>query len=312
LFEHNERFIKIFALKIYQTEFEIDGKVVRSLVIQSNYGDTDSIMCYTDCDDLDIVIKVGYKIEKFLNDSYKIFIKKHNLLEGYTKIEFEAVYLNMFFPKMAGEDRGTKKTYAGYIVWKKGKKYKKPKFFMKGISGMKGNSPQISKDIQEILLKKGCMGMKKADILPYLQDLALEARECMRKVNGKYDIDKLMKVGIPYNLGKAPDDYENNPPVVRVAKYAYAHFDKRYKAGDTIIYYYIKDVTEHGYEYTDVYGFDPEDPKFPSFFEIDVDIMLEKVLYNKIKNMIPFFDIQWTEITNVYEDNNAKKWLKTV
>jgi len=183
LFEHNETYIKYTGVEIYKKTFLINGKKITGIVLISNYGDTDSIMVFTNSLELDLdidtVIKLGYILEEHLNKSYDIFVKKHNLVPGYTKIAFEAIYLNMFFPKMEGEDRGTKKTYSGYVLWKNGKKLDKKKFFLKGISGKKGNSPILSKNIQTTLLKRGCDGQQKDEILPFLRKIVDEAIDCM-------------------------------------------------------------------------------------------------------------------------------------
>ena len=55
------------------------------------------------------------------------------------------------------------------------------KFVWKGIGGKKSNSPLISKDLQENLLKLGCDGQGKDKTLPFLRSIVDRARDCIKK-----------------------------------------------------------------------------------------------------------------------------------
>jgi len=200
MFQHNQKYLKNLSVYFFNKGLNIRGRHLKIRVLVA-YGDTDSSMVWTDLDDVDDAVYLGRYIEKYLNKSYVEFCSKHNMFPNYTRIEFESIFKNVFFPlaknkKSDNANEGAKKNYATYMLWTSGKRIVKmdtngkplltpdgkqipsQKFVWKGIGGKKSNSPKVSKDLQENLLKMACDGKKKDEILPFLRSVVQRTRNC--------------------------------------------------------------------------------------------------------------------------------------
>ncbi|KAJ3221314.1 DNA-directed DNA polymerase alpha catalytic subunit pol1 [Clydaea vesicula] len=174
------------------------------------YGDTDSIMIFTNTDDFLAVKKIGNEFKSVVN-------KKYKLLE----IEIDGMYQRMLLLK--------KKKYAALVVEEnKGNNTFTTKLETKGLEEVRRDWCEVSKESskEEVI----------ENIHQYLTDLALNVRE------GNCRIDKFV---IYKSLSKLPNEYadKKSQPHVQVALRMKAS-GINVKVGETIPY--IVCVAEDG------------------------------------------------------------------
>lgn len=159
------------------------------------YGDTDSIMVYTNSTDLKEVQNIGKKVKKEVN-------KLYNLLE----IEIDGVYKTMLLLK--------KKKYAAVMVKDKPDGSYVLETETKGLDLVRRDWCQLSKDIGLRCLEKILSGQETEEVVASIHEDCTNVAKSMR--NGEVPLEKF---SITKGLSKAPKDYPNakNMPHVMVA-----------------------------------------------------------------------------------------------
>ena len=307
---------------------------------------TDSIMSHPSITDLNKVVAIGHLYSYFMNKSLKIFCKERNMFGKYLKLEFESVYMNMFFPEKAGEERGTKKQYCLYEVWKNVKEINKrfivpPKFKMMGMAGKKSNTPLFSKDLQINFLKNACKGLPNDQLSDYVVKIIKECKSYLRKTtcyncgsntmkkNEKidpaepdtytcskcgcflskhdltYDPKLLMKIGTPYRFGKAADQYTPSQIAYKIAESIQSIFKKRVRKAETYLYFWLTGNRRGN----NVFAMNPESPKVPRGIDIDVKTTIEKLVHDKLKTILPLFNIEWADVRNADTSISLSKFF---
>jgi DNA polymerase alpha subunit A len=159
------------------------------------YGDTDSIMIYTNSTDLDQVQEIGKKIKKEVNKMYRLL-----------EIEIDGVYKTMLLLK--------KKKYAAIIVNNKSDGSHTLSLEKKGLDLVRRDWCQLSKDLGTRCLELIMSGKETEEVVEIIHQDCNNVAKQMR--NNEVPLEKY---SITKSLSKAPKDYPNakNMPHVMVA-----------------------------------------------------------------------------------------------
>jgi DNA polymerase I/DNA polymerase-2 len=263
------------------------------------YGDTDSVMLELGSElSKAEAIETSFDIEDHINGAYDEFAAEQlNADEHRFQIEFEKLYRRFF-------QAGTKKRYAGHIVWKEGKDV--DDIDITGFEYKRSDIAPITKEVQKRVIELVVVEGDVDGVEEYVHDVIQDFRE------GKVDLDD---IGIPGGIGKRLDNYDTDTAQVRGAKYAnlllgtnfdrgskpkrlylakvHPEFfrrveDERPKMNEDPLYVEFK--TDHDvicYEYAD---------QIPDEFEVDYDVMLDKTLKGPIERILQALDVSWEEV----------------
>ena len=159
------------------------------------YGDTDSIMVYTNSTDLKQVQEIGKQVKKEVNKLYRLL-----------EIEIDGVYKTMLLLK--------KKKYAAVMVKDKPDGSYVLETETKGLDLVRRDWCQLSKDIGLRCLEKILSGTETEEVVVSIHEDCTEVARSMRA--GEVELSKFT---ITKGLSKAPKDYPNakNMPHVMVA-----------------------------------------------------------------------------------------------
>jgi len=332
-----EEFLEDGTILVKNDKVLENGVVLKSN-LTAKYLDTDSIMTRPTITDLKQIVAIGHYYNYFMNKSISIFCKERNMFGKYLKIEFEKVCLNMFFPVKEGEGRGTKKQYCYYEVWH-GKFIDPPKFVIMGMAGKKSNTPIFAKNMQVDFLKNACKGMQQPQLEEYVVNIIKQCKGYLHKTNcykcgssnvGKnddveakkplkckkcgtrlsrddltYDPKMLMQIGTPYRFGKPADQYKSTQLASKIAASIKAHFNKQARKGETYLYFWLAGNKKT----TNVFAMNPESPKVPRGIEINVKLTIDKLVHDKLKTILPLFEIEWKDVRNSDTSTSLSKFI---
>ncbi|WP_253738091.1 DNA-directed DNA polymerase [Halohasta salina] len=268
------------------------------------YGDTDSVMLELGKEvPKQDAIDQSFEIEEYINGRYDDFASEELNAEAHRfQIEFEKLYRRFF-------QAGTKKRYAGHIIWKEGKdvddiditgfEYKR--------SDIAPITKQVQKDVIETIVTGDDVDDDIEEVRAYLTTVIEEFR------NGERSVDE---IGIPGGIGKRLDAYETPTAQVRGAQYANLMLGTNFDRGSKPKRLYLENVHPSFFRrMEDEEGLDPQrDPLYGEFkrdpdvicfeyadqipeeFEVDLDKMLDKTLKGPISRVIEALGMSWEEI----------------
>ncbi len=201
---------------------QLTGKKINELGYEVIYEDTDSNFVISKAKSYEEANKIGYKIEKEINDFYRDFIKKEYKRTSVLELQFEKCFIRFLMPKLRGSEKGAKKRYAGLIKNEKGKE----EISFTGLEGIRSDWTEAAKEFQYELLNKI---FHKEEIFNFIKKFIKDIRE------GKLD----KKLVYRKSIRKELEDYQAiTPQHVKAAR-------KLDKLESNIIEYYI---TEDGPE----------------------------------------------------------------
>lgn len=202
------------------------------------YGDTDSIMINTNCQDFEEVYKIGGNIKKAVNSVYK-----------HVELDIDGVYQKLLLLK--------KKKYAAVAVSQKQGKLEYSYEF-KGLDIVRRDWSKIAsntgKIVLDVLLSNSGKDMDERvqSIFDVLTDLANDLKE---------ENIPLPMLEITKQLTKSPSEYADmsSLPHVQVADRMNTQKNRRFKKGDMIDYIICEDGTENaavkrGYHIDEIKG----------------------------------------------------------
>jgi len=197
------------------------------------YGDTDSIFIKVPFEEAqELADKLTEEVRKYFKETYGL--KKEPVL----KLKFEKYYRRIFFKPH------TKKRYAGWLVWKKGKEV--DKLDVTGFEAIRTDTAPFTAEAEErlfdLILRQGANYRK---IREFLVQIQKEMKE-----------RSLDEIALYKGLSKPLDQYSSRAPHVRAAIYSNAHLGTNFGVGDKVKYVWVKRV--YGLPQTDVLAF--EDP----------------------------------------------------
>ena len=267
-------------------------KNIRDLQVEKGrnviYGDTDSTflalgndMNWKQC------IKLGYEIQKEINDSFVPLGKKYGIDNFDLFINFEKIYESFIIME-------AKKRYVGNLVWKDGQEVKK-KMVVAGFEVKRSDTAIIGKKIQSNIFKMILDGKKKKEIQEYLKE------EEKKILSNKYSI---LELGIPKTMTVDIDKYKVKSAHVRAAEYTNREIFKKkhFGSGSKFKFIYVKGIT--GLSMTDVFAFD-KDTEIPKDIIINYKKMLPLLISNKTERL--FTALGWEDAKEASLDDFIKK-----
>ncbi|XP_022344658.2 DNA polymerase alpha catalytic subunit-like [Crassostrea virginica] len=221
-FSHSRFFAKPLAALVTAKGREILMKtkdLVQSMNLDVIYGDTDSIMINTNCNDIEAVYKVGNKVKSEVNKLYKLL-----------EIDIDGVFKSMLLLK--------KKKYAALSVSKGADgKYTEHKE-LKGLDIVRRDWSDLAKEAGNFVVEQILSGESRETIVENIHTKLMEVGEKVR--DGKIPVELYY---ITKQLTKNPEDYPDKKslPHVQVALRVNSKGGKRMKAGDTVPYIICQD-----------------------------------------------------------------------
>ncbi|PSQ54091.1 hypothetical protein BRD20_00720 [Halobacteriales archaeon SW_8_65_20] len=277
------------------------------------YGDTDSIMLELGQEyPKEQAVDTSFEIEEHINASYDEFARTELNAESHRfQIEFEKLYRRFF-------QAGTKKRYAGNIIWKEGKDV--DDIDITGFEYKRSDIAPVTKEVQKRVLDMIVTEGDVAGVKEYVHD-TIEAFQ-----TGERPLDD---IGIPGGIGKKLDSYDTDTAQVRGAKYANLLLGTNFQRGSKPKRLYLEKVHPDFWTYAEEeLGLDPQrDPLYGEFkrdpdvicfeyadevpeeFEVDWDKMLEKTLRGPIERVLEALDVSWEEVRDGQEQTGLGSFM---
>ena len=277
------------------------------------YGDTDSVMIELGGDaSIDDALDQSVEIESYINGRYDDFaLEELGADEHRFEIEFEKLYRRFF-------QAGTKKRYAGHIVWKEGKTV--DDIDITGFEYQRSDIAPITKKVQHRVIE---MIVREGDIdavTTYVADVIDEF------LTGDVDLDQ---IGIPGGIGKRLNEYETDTAQVRGAKYANLLLGTNFQRGSKPKRVYLERVHDDFFQRVEAeHGLDPStndiyeefkrnqdvicfeyDDQIPDAFEVDYEKMLDKTLKGPIERILDALDVSWDEVKSGQEQTGLDSFV---
>ncbi|UTF53706.1 DNA-directed DNA polymerase [Natronosalvus rutilus] len=279
---------------------EFTETAANELDYQVSYGDTDSVMLELGPEvTKEEAIEQSFEIEEYVNGRYDDFAREElNADEHRFQIEFEKLYRRFF-------QAGTKKRYAGHIVWKEGKDV--DDIDITGFEYKRSDIAPITKEVQHRVIEMIVRDGDIEGVEEYVAEIIADFEE------GTVSLEE---IAIPGGIGKRLDNYDTDTAHVRGAKYANLLLGTNFDRGSKPKRLYLERVDpaffrrvedEQGLDpHTDpVYGAFKRDPdvicfeyddQVPEAFAVDYDKMLEKTLKGPIERILEALDMSWEEV----------------
>ncbi|WP_265110508.1 DNA-directed DNA polymerase [Halosolutus halophilus] len=292
---------------------EFTETAANELDYQVAYGDTDSVMLELGPEvSKEEALEQSFEIEEYLNDRYDDFAREDlNAEEHRFQIEFEKLYRRFF-------QAGTKKRYAGHIIWKEGKDV--DDVDITGFEYKRSDIAPITKEVQhqviEMIVKEGDIEGAKEYVNGVIEDV----------LAGEVSLEE---IGIPGGIGKRLDNYDTDTAQVRGAKYANLLLGTNFQRGSKPKRLYLDRVDPSFFRRMEAEeGFDPQhdplygafkrnpdvicfeyDDQVPEEFEVDYDKMLEKTLKGPIERILEALDVSWEEVKSGQEQTGLDSFM---
>jgi len=191
--------------------------------------------------------------------------------------EFEKLYRRFFQP-------GSKKRYAGWIIWKEGKRVDDTDTV--GMESQRSDSPALAKEVQKTFIE---LVLKSGDF-DELSDFVQEKVEKIRELS--YDV---VDIGVPSTINKPVDEYPNGP-MPRGVKHVNNFVDGYYwTVGDDPWLVYVNEVPQ-GVRSTDVLALSWTADDLPAGYKLDVDKHVEKAVKQPINAIVQETEHTWSEL----------------
>ena len=182
---------------------QLTARKVEELGFKVIYSDTDSVFVDTELDNEKEALKLGVKIQDFINKFYDNWVKQNFRVKSYLEIEFEKVYKTLFMPPLRSAElkAGAKKRYAG-IVLSNGVE----RLEIVGLEAVRRDWTELAKRFQIELLKRVFAKQRVEDFIKsFVKDLK----------SGKYDELLVYKKALRKDLKEYT---KTTPPHVKAAK----------------------------------------------------------------------------------------------
>ncbi|HJJ46737.1 MAG TPA: DNA-directed DNA polymerase [Methanocorpusculum sp.] len=245
------------------------------------YGDTDSCFVQIPVASLEETMQIAHDLEADLNAGYPRFARETLGAEDcYFSIKFEKIYKRFF-------QGGSKKRYAGHLIWKEGQKV--DKIDITGFETKRSDSSQMTREVLGTVLGMILTGGGKPEIKEFLSRIITDYRA------GRWPLEK---IGIPGGLNKPLDEYEHPDAHCRGAQYSnkFLHLDRTFGRGSKPKRIYIRrSLNPEHYPPTDVLCFEYPDQIPDGVFEIDWETMLDKTLKAPLTRIFDALGWRWDE-----------------
>ncbi|XP_071838856.1 DNA polymerase alpha catalytic subunit-like [Apostichopus japonicus] len=189
-------------------------EMVEKMNLDVIYGDTDSIMINTNCNNLEQVYKIGNKVKAEVNKLYRLL-----------EIDIDGVYKSMLLLK--------KKKYAALAVDKAADGTVTYNKELKGLDIVRRDWCDLAKDVGNYAIQQILSVDSRETIVENIHTRLMEISEQVNK--GEISLEKFE---IRKSLTKSPQDYPDKKslPHVQVALRHNQQGGKKFGAGDTVSY----------------------------------------------------------------------------
>ena len=288
----------VYDLSVAENNNFVDG--VGGVVLHN----TDSVMLELGKDTpKSDAIEQSFEIEEYINGRYDDFAREKLNAETHRfQIEFEKLYRRFF-------QAGTKKRYAGHIIWKEGKDV--DDIDITGFEYKRSDIAPITKQVQKDVIETIVTGDDVEEDIEAVREYLTTVIE--EFLNDERSVDE---IGIPGGIGKRLDAYETPTAQVRGAQYANLLLGTNFDRGSKPKRLYLESVHPSFFRrMEDQEGLDPQrdplygefkrdpdvicfeyDDQIPEEFEVDLEKMLEKTLKGPISRVIEALGMSWEEI----------------
>jgi DNA polymerase-2 len=184
-------------------------KFIESRDYRVIYGDTDSLFVHLGEDDPIRVKENGTSLATDLNSYLYEQVKTRFKIESHLEIEFEKIFWRFFMPTIRGNEKGSKKRYAGSLQ----SEWENPELFFAGMESSRRDWTLLAKEFQADLFSILFRTENDSKLRGELKSLVRGRYKDLYA--GKLD-DKLVYVK---GIHKRLEDYTKNvPPHVRAAR----------------------------------------------------------------------------------------------
>ena len=288
----------VYDLSVAENNNFVDG--VGGVVLHN----TDSVMLELGKDTpKSDAIGQSFEIEEYINGRYDDFAREKLNAETHRfQIEFEKLYRRFF-------QAGTKKRYAGHIIWKEGKDV--DDIDITGFEYKRSDIAPITKQVQKDVIETIVTGDDVEEDIEAVREYLTTVIE--EFLNDERSVDE---IGIPGGIGKRLDAYETPTAQVRGAQYANLLLGTNFDRGSKPTRLYLESVHPSFFRrMEDQEGLDPQrdplygefkrdpdvicfeyDDQIPEEVEVDLEKMLEKTLKGPISRVIEALGMSWEEI----------------
>ncbi|KAG9485684.1 hypothetical protein GDO78_008663 [Eleutherodactylus coqui] len=194
-------------------------EMVQKMNLEVIYGDTDSIMINTNCNNLEEVFKLGNKVKSEVNKSYKLL-----------EIDIDGIFKSLLLLK--------KKKYAALIVEPTADGKYVTKQELKGLDIVRRDWCELAKMAGNYVISQILSDQPRDAIVENIQKKLMDIGENV--INGSISISQYE---INKALTKDPQDYPDKKslPHVHVALWINSQGGRKMKAGDTVSYVICQD-----------------------------------------------------------------------
>lgn len=264
------------------------------------YGDTDSVMLSLadPGEGMQAALDRGHDLEEVINSRMFECVEASGLMGPHPHIteelhgtdqhalsyEFEKLYRRFF-------QAGSKKRYAGNIVWKEGKETED--MDMVGFESQRSDSPELTEEVQPEVVNRILAGEGFEEVSEYVRGLIEDIKE--REM-------ELYKVALPSSLGQPLEDY-GNTQASRACRYSNQHLDYEWSMGDDPWIYFIRQ-TPPMTPATDVLALS-WDEDLPEGFEMDLDKTLDRALEGPLAPILREVGWRFTELKQGAQTGSA-------
>lgn len=240
----------------------------------------------------------GKRLEETINSKIEKCVTRsgltgdHPLLDGSLhgtsqhtlSYEFEKLYRRFFQP-------GSKKRYAGHIIWKEGKDV--DEMDMVGFESQRSDTPELTADAQPEVVNRILDGQGFDEVSEYIQSLiaAIEDGSMER-----------YRIALPQSLGQPLGEY-GNTQTARACRYSNENLGGNWGQGDDPWLYFIK-KTPPMTPATDVIAL-TWDEDIPDEYELDMDRTLERALEKPLRPILDEVGWKFTELKNGAQTQSA-------
>jgi len=271
--------------------------IIEDLGYQALYCDTDGLF-WTANRQIDLEeIETAREI---INSSYSDFVTKYGITKHSLDMQFEKIYRRAFF------GRATKKKYAGHCIYNSGQEVDSLEIV--GMEVRRSDASQFSRNLQRQILDMILRQDKpKEEVLRYI------GSEIDRLRKGKFSFTE---IGIPKGINKDLDSYGYStikgklkkisaPANIRGAIYMRDNFGVELSSKPKTIY--VSKVP--GHPETDVISFD-EDSQVPSGVEVDIEVMLGKLVKDKVESIFEAIGWRMSELVPWWKGRAPKQGIQ--
>lgn len=274
------------------------------------YGDTDSIMLSLAASDegKQAALTRGKALEETVNARMDECLLRSGMGEGETHpfigdelhgtdrhclvYEFEKLYRRFF-------QAGSKKRYAGRIVWKEGKDVDGD-IDMVGFESKRSDSPELTSIVQPKVVNMILSGDGFNEVSEYVRGLISDF--------DNRDLD-MYKVAIPGSLNQPLHEY-GNTQVAKACRFSNKILGKTWSKGDDPWIYFV-DKTPPMIPGTEVIALDwDEDP--PEEYELDDDAIFDRALKAPLLPILREVNWRWKEVKQGSKTQSASEANWTV